>query len=254
MPSLSPAPLSNDEIAAYDDLLQTLSARAELPLSVEGLDGFSAALITAPRLVMPGEYFPVLFGENGMGVFQDEAELGLFMTCFNRRWNEIAVALNAPVENLADPKAYAPLILDWDAILESLPKAEAQAMKAQGLPAYAELWAAGFLLVVEHWEDDWALPEDSKDEVFVDSCLDPFYTLITPEADWTADERKLKRDEHVANAIWSTYDLREFWRDRGYAPATPIRKQPEPGRNDLCPCGSGKKFKKCCGAGGDTVH
>ncbi|MBH2042097.1 MAG: SEC-C domain-containing protein [Comamonadaceae bacterium] len=20
-----------------------------------------------------------------------------------------------------------------------------------------------------------------------------------------------------------------------------------PGRNDLCPCGSGKKFKKCCG-------
>jgi preprotein translocase subunit SecA len=21
------------------------------------------------------------------------------------------------------------------------------------------------------------------------------------------------------------------------------------GRNDLCPCGSGKKYKKCCGAG-----
>lgn len=21
------------------------------------------------------------------------------------------------------------------------------------------------------------------------------------------------------------------------------------GRNDLCPCGSGKKFKKCCGKG-----
>ncbi|MEM1062359.1 MAG: SEC-C metal-binding domain-containing protein [Planctomycetota bacterium] len=21
------------------------------------------------------------------------------------------------------------------------------------------------------------------------------------------------------------------------------------GRNDPCPCGSGKKFKKCCGAG-----
>lgn len=24
-------------------------------------------------------------------------------------------------------------------------------------------------------------------------------------------------------------------------------KQPKPGRNDLCPCGSGKKYKKCCG-------
>jgi uncharacterized protein len=24
---------------------------------------------------------------------------------------------------------------------------------------------------------------------------------------------------------------------------------PKIGRNDPCPCGSGKKFKKCCGAG-----
>ena len=28
-----------------------------------------------------------------------------------------------------------------------------------------------------------------------------------------------------------------------------IRLQaPKPGRNELCPCGSGKKYKKCCGA------
>ena len=33
------------------------------------------------------------------------------------------------------------------------------------------------------------------------------------------------------------------------APATPIRHaEPKIGRNDPCPCGSGKKFKKCCGA------
>jgi uncharacterized protein YchJ len=29
----------------------------------------------------------------------------------------------------------------------------------------------------------------------------------------------------------------------------PIRAQKEPGRNDPCPCGSGKKYKKCCGKG-----
>ena len=28
----------------------------------------------------------------------------------------------------------------------------------------------------------------------------------------------------------------------------PIRTSREVGRNDPCPCGSGKKFKKCCGA------
>jgi hypothetical protein len=28
----------------------------------------------------------------------------------------------------------------------------------------------------------------------------------------------------------------------------PVRRQAVPGRNDPCPCGSGKKWKKCCGA------
>ena len=27
------------------------------------------------------------------------------------------------------------------------------------------------------------------------------------------------------------------------------REEPRVGRNDPCPCGSGKKYKKCCGAG-----
>jgi preprotein translocase subunit SecA len=32
--------------------------------------------------------------------------------------------------------------------------------------------------------------------------------------------------------------------------ATPVvREAPKVGRNDPCPCGSGKKYKKCCGAG-----
>lgn len=31
-------------------------------------------------------------------------------------------------------------------------------------------------------------------------------------------------------------------------PRTPIRRDDAPGRNDPCSCGSGKKFKKCCGA------
>ncbi len=27
----------------------------------------------------------------------------------------------------------------------------------------------------------------------------------------------------------------------------PIKAEAAPGRNDPCPCGSGKKYKKCCG-------
>jgi uncharacterized protein YecA (UPF0149 family) len=29
---------------------------------------------------------------------------------------------------------------------------------------------------------------------------------------------------------------------------TVTRDHPKVGRNELCPCGSGKKYKKCCGA------
>jgi uncharacterized protein YecA (UPF0149 family) len=32
------------------------------------------------------------------------------------------------------------------------------------------------------------------------------------------------------------------------SPSEPYRAGPRIGRNQQCPCGSGKKFKKCCGA------
>jgi uncharacterized protein len=39
-----------------------------------------------------------------------------------------------------------------------------------------------------------------------------------------------------------------FWESRRAA-ANPVRRESaKVGRNDLCPCGSGKKFKQCCGS------
>ena len=35
--------------------------------------------------------------------------------------------------------------------------------------------------------------------------------------------------------------------DDGSLKKTPKRAMKKPGRNDPCPCGSGKKYKKCCG-------
>ena len=36
---------------------------------------------------------------------------------------------------------------------------------------------------------------------------------------------------------------------RAQQPRTPVIKDKLPGRNDPCPCGSGKKFKNCHGRG-----
>lgn len=41
----------------------------------------------------------------------------------------------------------------------------------------------------------------------------------------------------------------EWFFDDGYTPSTTVvRDSPKVGRNEPCPCGSGKKYKKCCGA------
>ena len=48
-------------------------------------------------------------------------------------------------------------------------------------------------------------------------------------------------------AIWAVYDLHRIGKSLGPR-VDPIRKDATPGRNDPCPCGSGKKYKKCHGA------
>jgi uncharacterized protein len=39
-----------------------------------------------------------------------------------------------------------------------------------------------------------------------------------------------------------------YWLPQRKRASTLRREAPKVGRNDDCPCGSGRKFKKCCGA------
>ncbi len=211
------APLRDDEIDALADLVDLIDERTDVPVSLEGMDGFLTALVCSPRAIPPEEYFPVLLDRaDGLAtVFEDAVDETRFLALFERRRNEIARALSAPIENLADPKALSPLVMDWNGLLAELPPADARRLKEAGIPPYAQLWAAGFLLAVEHWEDDWTLPPESKDEAFVDEVLDPFYVLAAPLDELTPEERAVRREDHLALALWGAYELREFWLDRG---------------------------------------
>ncbi|WP_324779065.1 YecA/YgfB family protein [Thiobacillus sedimenti] len=215
-PSAS-TPLSDAEIDELADLVDLIDERTDVPVSLEGLDGFLLALACSPRTIPPAEFFPVLL-ERADGidaVFEDEADAARFLALFERRRGEIARALAAPIENLADPRALSPLIMDWQGLLADLPPAEARRLEDAGIPPYAQLWAGGFLLAVEHWESEWELPAGSKDEAFVDEMLDPFYILAAPLDELSTEERAVRREDHVALAVWGAYELREFWLDRG---------------------------------------
>ncbi len=55
------------------------------------------------------------------------------------------------------------------------------------------------------------------------------------------------REEHHEKALFEKRDGQWIYVEGEVIPETVVREGPKVGRNDPCPCGSGKKYKKCCG-------
>ena len=87
-------PLTDAELDRLGDFLK--GCKGGGAMNVEALDGFFAALIAGPEIVMPSEYYPEVFGGEMSDTCEfaslDEANeiLGLLM----RHWNDIAATLN----------------------------------------------------------------------------------------------------------------------------------------------------------------
>ncbi len=206
-------------------------------MNLEELDGFFAALIAGPETVMPSEYNREVFG----GEMSDACEfssleeaneiLGLIM----RHWNSIA-------GTLFKDEVYVPLLL-----------------KDEHGMAHGNDWARGFMRGMRMGHDGWA--ELVNDEEH-GGWLIPMMMLhhehdedpkmrpepITPE----------KREDiivHLAAGLAGAYRYfrahRKAYVGNTSAPVS-RRTTSKVGRNDPCPCGSGKKYKKCCG--GATVN
>jgi SEC-C motif-containing protein len=60
-------------------------------------------------------------------------------------------------------------------------------------------------------------------------------------------ERKGLKDLHHERAQFKKQDGRWMYEEGTVAPVTVVRASPKVGRNDPCPCGSGKKYKHCHG-------
>ncbi|MPQ31284.1 tetratricopeptide repeat protein [Clostridium estertheticum] len=62
-------------------------------------------------------------------------------------------------------------------------------------------------------------------------------------------KKHLGNYKHIINRFFDEDDNEENEESlKDYEPQEPIvREESKVGRNDLCPCGSGKKYKKCCG-------
>lgn len=245
-------PLTADDFDAQDAELDALREQDDEIPQWEFCEGFLAALVCSRRAIPGEEYWPVLLGEDFKPMEHME-----FVWRWQRRWSEIVTALDAPVEALDDERTYQPEVLDTRGAVLALPDEERGDVDIAALPAYGQVWALGFLYAVETWPEDWAPPRDKEAAGLLDHALDAIVTLT--ESDGGAPAFSMlsedsppsvsaQRLDDFGAAIWAVYDLRQLWKSLGPR-IEAVRKSAEPGRNDPCPCGSGKKYKKCCGAG-----
>lgn len=68
--------------------------------------------------------------------------------------------------------------------------------------------------------------------------------IVEFEATYT---QKGIREVHHERSAFKKVNGKWLYNDGIIKPMTVIREGEKIGRNDLCPCGSGKKYKKCCG-------
>jgi uncharacterized protein len=244
-------PLGPDDFDAQDAVLDRLREQAESMPDWEFCEGFLAALVCCRREIPAAEYWPVLLGED----FRPMQEME-FVWRWRRRWAEVAQALDAPAETLADDQAYQPEVIDLLGALLAAPEADRGEADPAGLPAFAEHWAEGFLYAVDSWADEWTPPRDREAAALLHDALDAVARLAGPDtgavsvnlyAEDGPPSVSEQRLDDFGEAIWSVYDLRQLWKSLGPR-HEPLRKAAEPGRNDPCPCGSGRKYKKCHGA------
>jgi uncharacterized protein len=255
------------EVEGFDELdaiLDELRTRYDETPEWEFCEGFMAALICCRRAIPASEYLPMLLAtpEAGEaadpdgGSFAGDEQQQRFMTLWMQRWAEVSAALDAEVDSLEDDSCYHPEVMDVRGAVAEMTPQEQATFKGEELPAFAQVWALGFMFAVECWPEEWVPPRDKEAARWLDGALDAIVAMteddvVTPEVSPLSEDgapsTSIARLNAFGEAIWAVYDLRELWKTIGPKVDT-IRVEATPGRNDLCYCGSGKKYKKCHGA------
>ena len=235
--------LGDAEFSELDALLAQVPEPLE-PLDVVMLDGFLAAIVVQPELIDAERWLPYVFDAGGHR--WGEAELSPEQA----RARELIARRQAAINRaLAEYGSFDPLILEPDE------EDDAEAGGAPGLDATTRAilpWVAGFEFAASIFPGLGDLGDDA-----VATTLARLYRFLPADGDeeqatvaLVAKERPLDSlDDAIAEVIACVADLYDLTEPLRYQVETVRRAAPKVGRNDPCPCGSGRKFKHCHGAG-----
>ena len=261
--------LAPEDFDALDDILDDLRTRDDEVPQWEFCEGYMAALVCCRRAIPQEEYLAVLLGDgaapgaddapmdgDGLGAFSGVIQQRRFLELWQRRWDDMVATLDTEVKSLDAPDSFQPEVLDVRGSIAALPPEERPEIAEEDIPSIAQVWALGFMYAVENWPEDWTAPRDKEAAQWLDESLQTIVALTEPDTgkptismfseDGPPSVSESRLDAYGA-AIWAVYDLRRLWKSIGPRVET-VRRADVPGRNDPCPCGSGKKYKKCHGA------
>jgi uncharacterized protein len=226
-------------------------------VSPEWVDGYLSAVLAGPRAVQPDEWLPAMLGDAFDRVFADPADVRFARRALTSRWRELAAQLDAEAL-LEEPDVIrlAPWIRAYEEPdrLDFVAQGHGTAEQAQDELQPGVAWARGFKAATISFAADWVVPDGATDagRGFLAS-MDCIAALQRPAVelkdylDAHHPQGHPSRDELIDAACLAAQDLRLYWVE--HAPRPPTRRvAQQPGRNEPCHCGSGKKFKKCHGA------
>ena len=219
-------------------------ARPEGTLSFHEAQGFLFAIACAPEMIRPSEWLPLIFNEQD-AQYADMDEGQSILQSLMDLYNIINTQVFTSNEVLPDDITI-----------------KATALDNVGEEAPLGRWSNGFLIghewLMEMW--DHFTPEALDEELgssllilsfFSDRRLaEAYYQDIAESSGQTLDkfadnllgmfEDAMHSYANLARSIQTALAKQD-------APQTPYVREDKVGRNDPCPCGSGKKYKKCCG-------
>lgn len=222
-------PLSEAELDQLSDFLEGLGNPEAL--SLEGMDGLFSALVAGPQTVLPSEYLPVIWGGDLLDedAFPSIEAANATLSLILRHWNSIITELETDAIHL-------PVIME-------VPTGEVPGRE----------WARGFMLGVDFDRPGWneLFQSDDEGQLIV-------IPIVAGEVDpeWphepVTDEKSMELLAYMAAGLGRSYRhfasrRREPMQSAATPTDSPRRAAPKVGRNEPCPCGSGKKFKRCCG-------
>ena len=230
-------PHTDEQLETLSTLLHGLPAENE-PMNISELDGFVAGLLVSPEMVMPSEWLPVVWGGDFEGTFSAVPELEETLGAVMEHYNRVAQLLSdAPeryqalfgVDPNSDDTLWEPWVSGFEQAMALRPNCWEQVIEGDDEDA-----SSGILMILALHEVDQGTSDLSEESIDELDRIAPDYIaeIVFNLNRWVKSGQCQPEEGLCFSAVNSNA-----------APHTSAKV----GRNESCPCGSGEKYKKCCG-------